>query len=78
MNSFFAKAPFVAAILLSASVALAGTNNYGRLGCDPIPSSDESESAIAATLAPDGYTGIVQVAGTVQGVALVQVYILGQ
>ena len=43
-----------------------------------IPPSDESESAIIATLAPGAYTAIVHDAGTGQGVALVEVYILGQ
>jgi len=40
--------------------------------------SDESESAIIATLAPGAYTAIVHDAGTAQGVALVEVYMLGQ
>jgi hypothetical protein len=43
-----------------------------------IPPSDESESAIIATLAPDAYTAIVHDAGTAQGVALVEVYMLDQ
>ena len=43
-----------------------------------IPPSDESESAIIATLAPGAYTAIVHDAGTAQGVALVEVYMLGQ
>ena len=43
-----------------------------------IPPSDEHESAIVATLAPGAYTAIVHDAGTAQGVALVEVYILGQ
>ena len=43
-----------------------------------IPPSDESESAIIATLAPGAYTAIVHDAATAQGVALVEVYILGQ
>ena len=43
-----------------------------------IPPSDESESAIIATLAPGAYTAIVHDAGTAQGVALVEVYILGK
>jgi len=43
-----------------------------------IPPSDERESAIIATLAPDAYTAIVHDAGTAQGVALVEVYMLGQ
>jgi hypothetical protein len=43
-----------------------------------IPPSDESESAIIATLAPGAYTAIVHDAGTAQGVALVEVYILAQ
>ena len=43
-----------------------------------IPPSDESESAIIATLAPGVYTAIVHDAGTGQGVALVEVYMLGQ
>jgi hypothetical protein len=43
-----------------------------------IPPSDERESAIIATLAPDAYTAIVHDAGTLQGVALVEVYMLGQ
>jgi len=40
--------------------------------------SDESESAIIATLAPAAYTAIVHDAGTAQGVALVEVYMLDQ
>jgi hypothetical protein len=40
--------------------------------------SDESESAIIATLAPGAYTAIVHGAGTLQGVALVEVYMLDQ
>jgi len=40
--------------------------------------SDESESAIIATLAPGAYTAIVHDAGTAQGVALVEVYMLCQ
>ena len=43
-----------------------------------IPPSDESESAIIATLAPGAYTAIVHDAASVQGVALVEVYMLGQ
>ena len=43
-----------------------------------IPPSDESESAIIATLAPGAYTAIVHDAGTAEGVALVEVYMLGQ
>ena len=43
-----------------------------------IPPSDESESAIIATLAPGAYTAIVHGAGTAQGVALVEVYMLDQ
>jgi hypothetical protein len=43
-----------------------------------IPPSDESESAIIATLAPGAYTAIVHDAGTAQGVALVEVYMLDQ
>ncbi len=43
-----------------------------------IAPSDESESAIIATLAPGAYTAIVQDAHNVQGVALVEVYMLGQ
>ena len=43
-----------------------------------IPPSDESESAIIATLAPGAYTAIVHDAGTAQGVALVEVYMLSQ
>ena len=43
-----------------------------------IPPSNESESAIIATLAPAAYTAIVHDAGTAQGVALVEVYMLGQ
>ena len=40
--------------------------------------SNESESAIIATLAPAAYTAIVHDAGTAQGVALVEVYMLDQ
>ena len=40
--------------------------------------SDESESAIIATLAPAAYTAIVHDAGAAQGVALVEVYMLDQ
>ena len=43
-----------------------------------IPPSDESESAIIATLAPGAYTAIVHDAGSAQGVALVEVYMLDQ
>jgi len=43
-----------------------------------IPPTDESESAIIATLAPGGYTAIVHDAGNAQGVALVEVYMLSQ
>ena len=43
-----------------------------------IPPSDESESAIIATLTAGAYTAIVHDAGAVQGVALVEVYMLGQ
>ena len=43
-----------------------------------IPPSDERESAIIATLAPGAYTAIVHDANNVQGVALVEVYMLDQ
>ena len=43
-----------------------------------IAPSNESESAIIATLAPGAYTAIVHDADNVQGVALVEVYLLGQ
>ena len=43
-----------------------------------IAPSDERESAIIAKLAAGAYTAIVHDAGTVQGVALVEVYMLGQ
>ena len=43
-----------------------------------IPPTDEHESAIVATLAPGAYTAIVHDAGTAEGVALVEVYVLNQ
>ena len=43
-----------------------------------IPPSDEHESAIVATLAAGAYTAIVHDAGTAEGVALVEVYVLNQ
>lgn len=39
-----------------------------------IPPSDESESAIIATLGPGGYTALVRDAGQASGVALVEIY----
>jgi hypothetical protein len=42
------------------------------------PPSDEHESAIVATLAAGAYTAIVHDAGTAEGVALVEVYMLNQ
>lgn len=41
-----------------------------------IPPTDEHEAAIVATLAPGAYTAIVHDAGTAEGVALVEVYVL--
>ena len=39
-----------------------------------IPSPDDAESAIVATLAPGAYTAIVRGVGDTSGVALVEVY----
>jgi hypothetical protein len=41
-----------------------------------IPPTDEHESAIVATLTPGAYTAIVHDAGTAEGVALVEIYVL--
>jgi hypothetical protein len=43
-----------------------------------IAPSDEHESAIIATLTPGSYTAIVHDAGTAQGVALVEIYMLNE
>jgi hypothetical protein len=54
------------------------TNQAQQIIETGIAPSNENESAVIATLPPGAYTAIVHDSNDVQGVALVEVYMLGQ